>query len=72
MIRILFMLALDKIGKHEVAADVFRDLVFSSEFDPELLRQYFQFCVNNRRTEDLVSAADRLEASKDGKQEQFG
>lgn len=71
-IRILFMLALDKIGKHEEAADVFRELVFSSEFDPELLRQYFQFCVNNRRTEDLASAADRLEASKDGKQEQFG
>lgn len=71
-IRILHMLALDQTGQHEEAADIFRELVVFSEFDPELLRQYFLFCVNNKRTEDLVSMADKLDASKDGKLEQFG
>lgn len=71
-IRILSMLALDQTGQHEEAADIFRELVIFSEFDPYLLGQYFRFCVNNRRTEDLVSMADRLDATKDGNLEQFG
>ena len=71
-IRILYMLALDKIGRHEEAADIFRELVVFSEFEPELLGQYFQFCLDNCRTEDLVSMADNLDASKDEKQGQFG
>ena len=71
-IRILSMLALDQVGRQEEAADIFRELVVFSEFDPELLRQYFLFCVNNKRTEDLASMADKLDALKDEKLEQFG
>ena len=71
-IRILSMLALDKVGRQEEAADIFRELVISSEFDPELLGQYFQFCTNNGRTKDLASMADKLDALEDGEQKQFG
>lgn len=71
-IRILFMLALDQVGRHDEAADVFQELVEQSEFEPDLLAQYFQFCLNNRRTEDLESMGERLTASKNEKAQQFG
>ena len=71
-IRILFMLALDQAGRHDEAAAVFRELAEKFETDQELLEQYFQFCVNNKRSSDLVAAADRLDSSKDNAIKPFG
>ena len=71
-IQILFMLALDQIGEHDEAAAAFRDLVEQSNFEPELLAQFFQSCVRNERTADLDSMANKLDATKDVKLERFG
>lgn len=70
-VQILFMLALDQLGQHDEAAAVFRELVLQSEFDLELLGQYFLFCLNNKRTEDLITMADELDTS-DGDPAHFG
>ena len=71
-VQILLMLALDQIGQHDEAAAVFRELALRSESDPELLGQYFLFCVNNRRTTDLTTMAEKLDAAEDGNLKQFG
>ena len=47
--RFLYMLALDQLERRDEAATVFQTLVEESEFDLELLYQYFQFCEKNRR-----------------------
>ncbi len=70
--RFLYMLALAQTGLHDKAAVIFRDLVEQSEFDLELLRLYFQFCVDNKREADLQSMADNLSTVKDGKLEHYG
>lgn len=68
----LYMLALDQVGRHDEASSVFQRLVEQTEFNPGLLNQYFQFCISNKREEDLKSMADKLEPTKDGKLEHFG
>ena len=71
-IQFLYVLALDQTGRHDEAAKVFRKLLEQTEFDLELLGQYFYFCLKNNRAEDLASMADRLDVMENGKQEQFG
>ena len=71
-IQILRMLALNQSGHTDEAAGVFRNLLEQSGFDPELLAQYFHFCLENNRTADLTDMADRLDAMKDGKREKYG
>ena len=68
----LDMLALDQLKRNDEASAVFRTLVERSEFNLDLLHQYFQFCENNDRTEDLTSMAGKLDSLKDGKLEHFG
>ena len=70
--RILQMLALEKTGRTDEAADAFRKLLEQCEFDPELLARFFQFCLVNDRVADMTSAADSLEAMKDGRLEHYG
>jgi len=65
-IMILKMLALDQLGEHDEAADVFRELVELSGFDHVWLEQYFRFCVKHNRVEDLASMADKLDLQTDG------
>ena len=71
-VRFLHMLALDQLEHRDEAAIAFQKLIEQSEFDLELLSQYFQFCVTNKRTADLQSMADKLVTVKDGKLEHFG
>ena len=71
-IRFLYMLALDQLERRDEASVVFQKLIEQSEFDLELLSQYFQFCVKNKRTTDLESMADKLDTVKDGKLEHYG
>ena len=65
----LHMIALDRQGDHDEAAEIFQDLLEQSEFNEDLVNQYFQFCVANRRSADLSDMADTLESMKDGKME---
>ena len=71
-IRFLYMLVLDQVERRDEASVVFQKLIEQSEFDLELLSQYFQFCVKNKRTTDLKSMADKLDTVKDGKLEHYG
>jgi len=71
-IQFLRALALDQTGQHDEAAKVFLDLLEETEFNLELLGQYFFFCLNNKRTADMAAIADTLDAMKDGKLEYFG
>lgn len=71
-IQFLRVLALDQIGRQDEAAEVFRELLEQTEFDPELLGQYFYFCSNNRRTTDLASMAERLDTLDDGTVKRYG
>ena len=68
----LYMLALDQLARRDEAAAVFKKLVEQSEFDLELLAQYFHFCSKNERVADLTSMADKLDTVKDGKLEHYG
>lgn len=68
----LYMLALDQLGRYDEASVIFRTLVEHSEFNLELLNLYFQFCVENKRVEDLLAMADKLTPLQDGKLEHFG
>ena len=70
--QILQMLALEKSGRTDEAADVFRKLMEQFRFDPELLAWYLHFCLDHDRTADLISMADRLDAVGDGKLERYG
>ena len=72
MTRSLYMLALDQLGRHDEASVVFQKLVEQSEFDLDLLNQYFKFCEKNKRQTDLDAMADKLETVKDGKLEHYG
>ena len=69
---ILQMLALDQLGRYDEAKDVFQKLLEQSEFDLELLAQYFKFCEKNKRQADLAAMADKLDTVKDGKLEHYG
>ena len=71
-IRFLHMLALDQLERYDEAEVVFRSLVEQSEFDLDLLAQYFLFCRNNDRKDDLLSMANKLDTVKDGNLEHFG
>ena len=71
-VQILLMLALDQTGRHDEAAEVFRDLVVRFGFAQDLLEPYFHFCVNNRRAADLIFIADRMDASEDENLKQSG
>ena len=68
---LLYMLSLDQLERHDEAAVIFHRLVEESEFNLELLHQYFQFCVENERVEEMTSMADQLGALNDGKLEHF-
>ena len=70
-IQFLRALALDQTGRHDEAANAFRGLLEQTGFNLELLGQYFYFCLNNDRTEDLAAMADRLDGMEDDKLEQF-
>ena len=72
MTRSLYMLALDQLGRRDEASVVFQKLVEQSEFDLDLLNQYFKFCEKNKRQADLDAMADKLETVKDGKLEHYG
>ena len=69
---ILQMMALDQLGRYDEAKDVFQKLLEHSEFDLELLAQYFNFCEKNKRQADLAAMADKLDTVKDGKLEHYG
>jgi len=66
-ILLLNMLALDQLGERDEAAASFRELVEKSGFDMDLLNMYFQYCIKNRREEDLSVMGDLLDALKDEK-----
>lgn len=66
------MLALDQLGRRDEAAELFRELLDQSNFDLELLADYFQYCVKSKHTDDLMSMADKLDSAKDGKLEHYG
>ncbi len=68
----LYMLALDQLKRYDEASVIFQELVEQSEFNLELLNQYFQFCEENKREADLTAMADKLEPLKDGKLEHYG
>ena len=70
--RFLYVLALDQLGQRDEAAAVFQELLDQSEFDAELLNEYFTYCVRNDRKEDLISMADKLDSVKDGKMGYYG
>ena len=70
-VQLLHMLALDQTGRTDEAAAVFRGLLEQSGFEPDLLNQFFQFCIRHNREEDLASMADTLEAVEDGKREHY-
>lgn len=61
----LHMLALDQVKRHDEAAVIFRSLVEQSEFDLDLLAEYFDFCREHERDADLSSMADKLESASD-------
>lgn len=63
----LYMLALDQMEHHDEAADIFRRLVELSEFDLNLLADYFKFCQEHERIADLSAMADKLEGASDEK-----
>ena len=67
----LYMLALDQLERYDEAAVIFHSLVEQSEFNLELLHQYFQFCVENERVAEMTSMADQLGTLNDGKLEHF-
>ena len=71
-IMFLHMLALEQLGHYDEASVIFRKLVELSEFDLDLLSEYFHFCRINNRANDLRSMADKLDTVKDGKLEQLG
>ena len=71
-IQTLRLLALEQTGQYDEAAAAFQELVEQSEFDLDLLNKYFQFCVKNKRSDDLLSMAGKLDSVKDGKLEHFG
>ena len=71
-VQILLMLALDQTGRHDEAAEVFRELVVRLGFAQDLLEPYFHFCVDNGRAADLVSIAGQMDASEDEKLKQYG
>ena len=72
--RILFlkMVALDQTGKNDDAAEIFKSLVDRSEFEVSFLAEYFRFCTEYERINDLNAMADRLETVQEGKLKQFG
>ena len=57
----LHMLALDQLGRYDEAEVIFRLLVERSEFDLDLLAQYFEFCRDHERRADMAAMAARLE-----------
>ena len=64
-IRFLHMLALDLLERHDEAEAIFRELLEQSEFDLDILGQYFRFSWTNKRKDDLHSIADKLETAED-------
>ena len=70
-IQFLHVLTLDQTGRQDKAAEVFQELLEQTDFNLELLGQYFYFCLKNNRTSDLTDMADTLDAKKNGKLEQF-
>ena len=64
-LKFLHMLALDQIARYDEAAAIFHDLVEQSDFDLNLLSQYFKFCRDHERTGDMKAMADKLENAKD-------
>lgn len=70
-IEFLYMLALEQLGQYDEAEKVFIKLVERSEFDLELLYQYFFFCTQHNRVAELNSMADKLETVKDGRLEHY-
>lgn len=70
-IQFLQMLALEQLEQYDEAEKVFIQLVERSEFDMELLYQYFLFCTLHNRVAELNAMADKLETVKDGKQGQY-
>ena len=66
-IQFLKMMALDQTGQHDEAAQMFKDLVARTDFNPGLLSEFFDFCIAYKRIEDLNAMADKLNAVQDGK-----
>ena len=71
-IRFLHMLALDLLERRDEAEAIFRELLEQSEFDQDLLCQYFQFSWSNKRKDDLLSIADKLNTAEDGHLKSIG
>ena len=63
----LRMLALDQQGRHDQAAEIFRSLVEQSQFDLDLLADYFDYCWKHERRADLQSMAEKIENATDEK-----
>lgn len=68
----LLVQALDRIGRNDEIENVLRELLEQTDFNTELLGLYFHFCLNDKRTEDLVSMADELDTGKDGTMKNYG
>lgn len=71
-IRFLHMLALDLLERHDEAAAIFSELLEQSEFDLDILSQYFQFSWSNNREEDMLSLADKLDTAEDANLKSIG
>ena len=71
--RILFlkMMALDLTGEHDEAAEIFKKMVDMSEFEVEFLSEYFRFCCDYKRIDDLNAMADKLNEMQDNKLKQY-
>ena len=71
--RILFfkMMALDLTGEHDEAAEIFKKMVDMSEFEVEFLSEYFRFCSDYKRIDDLNAMADKLDEMQDNKLRQY-
>lgn len=63
----LYILALEQVDRHDEAAELFRRLVEQSEFDLNLLADYFTYCREHERGDDLADMAAKLENASDDK-----
>ena len=70
--RLLYLLALDQLGRRDEATKVFQRLLEQTELDVNLLSQYLQYCVDTKREEDLISMADKLDTVKEGNLKHLG
>lgn len=70
--RLLYLLALDQLGRQDEAMDVFQKVLEQTDLNVNLLSQYFRYCVDTKREKELISMADKLDTVKEGKLASLG